>query len=78
MERFILRFGGGGAAPESDLATIRDAPGVAVVDASSPRMVLVEASGETIRDLVAKLPRWTHTPERIIPLPDTRKTIRSN
>jgi hypothetical protein len=77
MGCFILRFKGPGAAPAADLERIRSAPGVKVVD-SSPRMVLVEAPTETVRQLAEALPGWTSAPERTIPLPDPRPKVRSS
>ena len=76
MSRFILRFKGREAMPASDLARIESEPDVTVVDRSS-RMLLVEAAGQTVRWLAEALSEWTVTPERTIPLPDTRRKIRS-
>jgi hypothetical protein len=78
MSHFILRFTGRGAAPDTDLAQIRSAPGVTVVDSSSPRILLVQASPETIRQLVDALPNWIYSREQTIPLPDPRPKIRSS
>jgi hypothetical protein len=78
MGRFILRFTGRGSPPDSDLAQIRSAPGVSIVDSASPRMFLVQASPDTVRKLAAGLSGWTYNPERTIPLPDPRPKIRSS
>lgn len=78
MGRFILRFTGQGAMPGSDLAQIRSAPGVIVLDSTSPRMLLVEASPETVRQLAEALPGWTYSSERTVPLPDPRRKVRSS
>jgi hypothetical protein len=78
MSRFILRFKGRGAAPEADLARIRSAPDVTILDSASPRMVLVQASRQTMNRLVEELPGWVHTPEQTIPLPDTRPKLHSS
>ena len=77
MSRFILRFKGHDALPASDLARIESEPDVTVVDRSS-RMLLVEATDQTIRRLGEVLSEWTVTPERTVPLPDTRRKIRSS
>jgi len=78
MGRFILRFTGRGPTPEADLAQIRSAPGVTVVDSASPRMLLVEASPETVAQLAGALPGWTYSREQAIPLPDPRPKVRSS
>jgi hypothetical protein len=77
MSRFILRYTGQGAAPESDLARIRSASGVSVVD-SSPRMLLVEAAPQQVLQLAEELKGWTHAPERSFPLPDPRRKVRGS
>jgi hypothetical protein len=76
MNRFILRFKGREAIPASDLARIESEPDVTVVD-RSPRMLLIEAADHTVHKLTKALSEWTITPERTIPLPDTRRKIRS-
>jgi hypothetical protein len=78
MGRYILRYSGKGAMPASDVERIRSAPGVKVLDSSSPRMFLVEASPETIRQLNTALPGWTSSHEQMIPLPDSRPKLRSS
>jgi hypothetical protein len=78
MDRYILRFSGKGAMPASDAERIRSAPGVTVLDSSSPRMFLVEASPETIRQLNTALPGWTSSREQTIPLPDPHPKVRSS
>ena len=77
MSRFILRYTGQGAAPESDLARIRSASGVSVVD-STPRMLLVEAAPLRVQELAGELKGWTHAPERAYPLPDPRRKVRGS
>jgi len=76
MDRFILRFTGRGTPPDSDLAKIRSAPGVTVLETASPRMLLVQAAPETLRQLAEALPGWTSSREQTIPLPDPRPTMR--
>ena len=78
MSHFILRFKGRGAIPESHLATIRSSPDVTVLDSSSPRMLLVQATPQTIQELVQAMPGWIYTPEQTLPLPDPRPKIRSS
>jgi hypothetical protein len=77
MGRYILRFTGRGATPDADLERIRSTPEVAVLDVSS-RMLLVEASLDTVSQLTETLPSWTYTHEQTIPLPDPRQKIRSS
>ena len=76
MGRFILRYTGRGATPDSDLAQIRSAPGITVLDGTSPRMLLVQASPETVRQLAKALPGWTYCKEQTIRLPDPRPKVR--
>ena len=78
MGRYILRFKGQGAMPEADLTRIRSASDVTVLDHASSRMLLVEASAQAVGRLAESLTDWTHSPERTIPLPDTRQTLRSS
>jgi hypothetical protein len=76
MGRYILRFTGRGAAPDVDSAKIRAAPGLTILDSSSSRMFLVEASSDTIRQLAESLPGWNWSQEQMIPLPDPRPKLR--
>ena len=77
MSRFILRFTGCGAPPDTDLERIRSATGVTVVDNASSRMLLVQGSTDVVNSLAKALPGWTSSPEQTIPLPDTRRKVRS-
>jgi hypothetical protein len=71
MGTFILRFTGPGTRPAAAVARIRALRGLAVLD-DSPRMLLVEAPEHDLRALMASLPDWVMTRERIVPLPDPR------
>jgi hypothetical protein len=75
MDRFILRYTGREATGKC-LEQIRAAKGIRVVEEASPRMLLVEGEGESVRRLAESLPGWTYTPEQQIPLPDPRPKIR--
>jgi hypothetical protein len=77
MGRFILRFTGRGTPSDADLARVRSAPGITVVDDSSPRMLLIQASPQAVSRLAKALPDWVHTSEQMIPLPETRPSVRS-
>ncbi len=70
--RFVLRYGGEGVAPASDVAKVAALAAAVVVDAS-PRMLLVESDAEELRSLVASLPDWVVAPEQAHPIPDTRR-----
>jgi hypothetical protein len=76
MGRFILRYTGRGAMPDSHLTQIRSAPGVTVLDSTSPRMLLVQASPETVNQLAQALPGWTYSSEQTVRLPDPRPKVR--
>jgi hypothetical protein len=49
---------------------------VTVLD-ESPRMVLVEASRDTVKQLVDELAGWVFAEERTLPLPDPRPKVLS-
>lgn len=70
--RFVLRYRGDGALPESDAARVAELPSAVVVDASA-RMLLVESEPEELRALVDGLANWVMAPEQGFPLPDTRR-----
>ncbi|MEA2600980.1 MAG: hypothetical protein QOF89_1972 [Acidobacteriota bacterium] len=76
MERFVLRFRGPGAKPHHDVEQIRSLPGTTVLDDSSSRMLLVETAEDEIEKLSELLPDWNISPERKIPLPDRRPSVR--
>ncbi len=73
--RFVLRYVGEGASPTEDLARIRATPGVVVLDASE-RMLLAEGPQLVVQRLLQSLAAWEATPERVVPLPDTRRKVR--
>jgi hypothetical protein len=73
MPRYILRYCQP-AVPAEHLAAIRSAPKVRVVE-ETPRMVLVEATEQDLRDLLTPLAGWTVHAETMVPLPDPRKKI---
>jgi hypothetical protein len=77
MGRFIVRYTGRGPAPQADLARIRSAPDVTVLDSSAPRMLLVEAPPQAVSQLTEALPGWVWTQEQMVPLPDPRPKVRS-
>ena len=68
MARFVMRFRGETSERESQIARIQNASGVHVAD-SSPSMLLVETSEETISELQKALPDWSVSPERLTSLP---------
>jgi hypothetical protein len=75
MRRYILRYQGSGTPPGPELDRIRGLDGLEVVDASGPRMYLVEATDAAVRQL-EEMPSWVISPEAYVPLPDTRKKVR--
>ena len=77
MERFILRYRGGGTKPPRDVARIRAGKNVTVIDESSNRMLLVEGSAEELDVLLKTMPGWVMSEEQIISMPDPRPKIRS-
>jgi hypothetical protein len=75
MSRFILHFTGSGAVPAADLKQIRGCSGLTVLD-ESPRMMLVQATPQTVGRLVKELPGWKSSAEQFIPLPDTKVKVK--
>ncbi len=72
MSRFILRFRGPEPEAVKDIERIRNLRHVKVIDDSSPRMLLIEASEVEAKSLMASMSGWVMTPERMISLPDPR------
>jgi hypothetical protein len=64
MKRFVLLYRGRGAPPESDRRRIESVRALRVVEAESPRLLLVEAPEQALREVVAELPHWTIGEER--------------
>ncbi|HEX2563063.1 MAG TPA: hypothetical protein VHK25_04065 [Acidimicrobiales bacterium] len=68
MSRYVLRYRGGGQPPVGELALIERT--LRVLD-RSPRMLLVEGSGNGIRQVLAGLPGWVADEEAVVPVPTT-------
>jgi hypothetical protein len=75
MKRYVVRYQGNGTPPGPDLQHLHNMPGLKVVDAAAPHMVLVEATDAAAHQLKEML-SWTVTPEAFVRGPDTRKQIR--
>ena len=65
--RWVLRHRHGEASA-AELAQIRSAAGVRVVEGDG-RILLVEGREEVLRALAVRLPGWTLVPERTTPPP---------
>ena len=74
-ERFVLRYRGEGTKPDGDVARVRELAGAVIVDASSPRMVLVESEPGPLRELVDGLDDWVVGTDKTYAVPDTRKKV---
>ena len=72
MARFVVRYVGTGPRPAADVERIRTAQELTVIDDSSSRMLLVEASEERLKEVVESMPGWIWSRERTIRLPDPR------
>jgi hypothetical protein len=59
----------------ADVSRIRALPGATVLDASSPRMMLVEGPEEHLRTALNEMPGWVMTPEQIVTLPDPHPKV---
>jgi len=77
MVQHILRYTGGSAVPDADLAAIRARAGVNVLDHSG-RTVLVEATEAAARGLVHEMPGWAIDPVRLYAIPDTRPKLKDS
>ena len=75
MPHFILRYRGSGSAQPADVGRIRALSNAQILDASSDRMILVEASEEHLRAALKDMPGWVMIPEQTVPLPDPRKKV---
>jgi hypothetical protein len=71
MGRYIVRYVGEGLRPAADVRRIRAVRALIVLDDSS-RMLLVEASEQSLKELLGSMPGWSWSPERTIRLPDRR------
>ena len=71
MGRYIVRYVGTGLRPAADVQRIRATQELTVLDDSS-RMLLVEASEKSLKELMGSMPKWTWSPERTIRLRDPR------
>lgn len=69
VHRFILLFSGSASRFARDLARLRAAPALHVIDHSaSLQSVLVEADERDVRELLSSMRDWQWTPEHIFPL----------
>jgi hypothetical protein len=71
VDRFIVRYKGGGPKPQADVERIRALPNATVLD-DSPRMLLVAAPESELRSLIASMPDWVMGAEQIFKIPDPR------
>ena len=79
MSKYILRSDETGPYTSNDVAERIDAlPSVTVVDQSSPKMLLVDGPDDAVVELADSLPGWSASPERMVPIPDTRPMPESN
>ncbi len=67
MPKFVVSYRGEGTKPEEDVAKLRAAPSVTVLDESLPRMVLVDGPEDALRDLLDG--GWSISPEKTYALP---------
>jgi hypothetical protein len=68
VDRYVLRYRGAGRPPAGELARIESA--LHVLD-RSPGMLLVEATGRGMRQVLAGLPSWVAVQEAVVPVPTT-------
>ncbi len=68
MRRFVLLHKGRGNPPKEDCERIQALPGVRIIDDELPRLLLVEAKEEELRDLITQMPSWVMTAETSVTL----------
>jgi hypothetical protein len=73
--RFILRYTGAGPTPHAHVAHLKSVPGTKVLDASD-KMLLVEGRQQDLESFTHALAGWVLTPEKTVPVPDTRKKVK--
>ena len=77
MARFILRYRGPGTAPDDAIALFRDLPGATVID-ESPRMLLVDSTEQSLRNILEKAPEWVMSPETSYSLPEPHPVLQKS
>lgn len=68
MSRYVLVFCGRGSKPLTDMAQIQAVPGVRIIDATSPNVVVVEGHA-TVKKVVNRMSNWMASEETVIPAP---------
>jgi len=76
MARLVLRYQGKGPKPQQSTEQIRSSDNIAIVDDSSPRMILVDAPEDELKVLVDSMPDWIMSPERTYHLPNPHPKLR--
>jgi hypothetical protein len=76
-KKFILRYCGKGAKPAGAVARVKACEDVRLVDASSPRMLLVEGPKHAVEALAGRMSDWVVSEERTVKLPNPRPQVRS-
>jgi hypothetical protein len=76
-KKFILRYCGKGAKPANAVARVKACEDVRLLDASSPRMLLVEGPKQAVEALAGTMADWVMSAERTVKLPSPRPQIRS-
>lgn len=74
-EKFILRYMGEGNAPAQDVARIKEACDIEVLDMSA-RMALVCGTPSAVSDLTHSLLEWQESPMREMEIPDSRPKVK--
>ena len=76
MANYILHFKGKDDLPAEDLAAIRKNDAVKIMDATGKTLLIQADDDETVRKSVINPAEWTITPEKFIPVPDTKKRVK--
>jgi hypothetical protein len=67
VNRYVLVFCGLGGWPQRDLAHIQALPGVRVIDATNPNVVVVEGR-PTVKRYVNRMRNWMASEETVLPM----------
>jgi hypothetical protein len=78
MGRYILRYQGHGAKPQSDVKKFRALSNVKLVDESAKMLLVEAATEESLLDTIAEVVDWSICPECSLELPPPHPKLRKN
>jgi hypothetical protein len=75
MKRVILTYSGKDMPPPEDVDRLHSISGLKILDTSLDRVFLVEIAENLLTEL--EMPGWSISEERKVPLPDSRRKVKS-